>query len=282
MFSVSPRQHHFKKSDTLRVDLSVDGLNPMVRFRFLIPPLVLQWLDVLALLSWGSLLLKYYVTGQLRLLIHPNYALLTVVAGFTLLVIACFRGLRLITRRRQTGELDTMLHSTLLPPGFGMILLTSVAIAAHLIPPTVLASETALQRGVSDALPTTQTEVQSFYNPTPPEERSLLDWVRTLNAYPEPDAYAGQAVDVTGFVVHPPDLPDDYVLLARFVITCCAIDAYPVGLPIQVSDREKYPADSWLSVQGVMGTETLTNRRQLVIEADAIETIPTPDDPYEF
>lgn len=254
----------------------------MVRFRFLIPPQILLWLDVLALLSWGSLLLKYHFTGQLRLLIHPNYAPLTIVAGSILLVVGCFRGLRLLTRRRQVADLETMLHSTLLPPGIGMFLLSGVAIAAHLIPPTVLASETALQRGVSDALPTTQTEVQSFYNPTPPEERSLLDWVRTLNAYPEPDAYTGQAVDVKGFVVHSPDLPDDYILLARFVITCCAIDAYPVGLPIQVNDREKYPADSWLSVQGEMATETLTNRRQLIIDADALETIPTPDDPYEF
>ena len=31
------------------------------------------WLDSLALLLWGALLLKYWGTGQLALLIHPNY-----------------------------------------------------------------------------------------------------------------------------------------------------------------------------------------------------------------
>lgn len=244
--------------------------------------LLLPWLDVLALLSWGSLLLKYYATGQLRLLIHPNYAILTTVTGFVLLMVGCFRGVRLVRDRRKSAMMADFPHFTLLPPGVGMGLLATVAIAGLLIPPKVLSSDTALQRGISDTLPVTQTAVESFYNPTPPEERSLIDWVRTLNAYPEPDAYTDQAVNVTGFVVHPPELPEDYILVARFIITCCAVDAYPVGLPVKVGDREEYPADDWLTVKGVMATETFESRRQLVIDPEDLETIPTPADPYEF
>ncbi|MGB0563335.1 MAG: TIGR03943 family putative permease subunit [Spirulinaceae cyanobacterium] len=253
----------------------------MLRLRTAIPVL-LPWLDILAMLSWGSLMLKYYATGQLRLLIHPNYIPLTLAAGFVLLMMGFLRLLRLLRQWRQSMIAQALPHFTLLPPGLGMGLLTGVAIAGLLIPPTVLASDTALQRGISDTLPVTQTQVQSFYNPTPPEERSLIEWVRTLNAYPEPDAYTDQAVDVTGFVVHPPELPEDYVLVSRFVITCCAVDAYPVGLPVKVSDRDDYPADSWLRVQGVMATETFESRRQLIIDPQDLETIPTPDDPYEF
>ncbi|MEM8642434.1 MAG: TIGR03943 family protein [Cyanobacteria bacterium P01_G01_bin.54] len=240
---------------------------------------LLPWLDVLALISWGSLMLKYHATGQLRLLIHPNYAPLTLAAGFVLLIVGCLRLLYLLRRKGVVQELP---HFTLLPPGLGMGLLTGVAIAGLIIPPTVLASDTALQRGISDTLPVTQTQVQSFKNPTPPEERSLIEWVRTLNAYPEPDAYTDQAVDVTGFVVQPPELPKDYLLVSRFVITCCAVDAYPVGLPVRVGDRNNYPADSWLRVQGVMATETFGSRRQLIIDPEEIEIIDTPDDPYEF
>jgi uncharacterized repeat protein (TIGR03943 family) len=242
-------------------------------------PAVIPWLDVCALMGWGMLFLKYRVTGQLSLLIHPNYIILTQTAGFVLLCVGSLRALRLIRNKTNTPEIP---HVTLLPPGFGMGLMTGVAIAGLLITPTILNSETALQRGVSDTLPSTQTNVESFYNPTPPEDRSLVDWVRTLNAYPEPDVYTGQPANVSGFVVHPPELPEDFILLARFVITCCAVDAYPVGLPVRVRDRADYPTDEWLLVTGEMATETFGPRRQLIIEPSEIETIPIPSDPYAF
>lgn len=75
----------------------------------------------------------------------------------------------------------------------------------------------------------TRIEPESFRGANNPEDRSIVDWTRTLSVYPEPEAYAGQPVDVKGFVVHPPKLDEDLIIVARFMITCCAADAYPVG-----------------------------------------------------
>lgn len=155
-------------------------------------------------------------------------------------------------------------------------------------------SQMALQRGISESLPVTQTQTQEFRASIKPEERSLIDWIRTLNAYPEPDAYQGQRAKVTGFVIHSPILPDNYIFLSRFILTCCAVDAYPVGLPVRLEgDRSQYPPDTWLEIEGEMMTETLavdtqtmektpTQKRQLVLGAQSIKTIPTPDDPYGY
>ncbi|NEO25765.1 MAG: TIGR03943 family protein, partial [Kamptonema sp. SIO4C4] len=200
--------------------------NPQIsRFGQFYHQQLVPWLDVFALFLWGTLFIRYRFTGELRLLIHPNYFNLVFGAGIVFLVMSGMRMGHLL-QNKQT-QLPQGQHITLFPPGLGTGLLTVVAILAFLIPPRVLTSEVALQRGVRESLPVTQIETQTFYTDIKPEERTLVEWVRTLNAYPEPDAYSEQPVNVTGFVIHTPDLPEDYLFLARFVITCCAVDASP-------------------------------------------------------
>ncbi|NEP27497.1 TIGR03943 family protein, partial [Moorena sp. SIO3I6] len=97
------------------------------------------------------------------------------------------------------------------------------------------------------------------------------------------DAYTGQKVKVDGFVVIAPNLPPDHLLISRFVITCCAADAYPLGLPVKLTEnRNDYPSDTWIEVEGNMITETLDDKRQLVIEASGIKKIPEPENPYYY
>jgi uncharacterized repeat protein (TIGR03943 family) len=198
------------------------------------------------------------------------------------------QGLRSL-RQSSLDTTDNNEHITLLPTGWSGTLLLIVAIAGLIISPRVLNSDTALARGVSNTLPLTRSQPQAFRTSTKPEERTIIDWVRTLNAYPEPDAYAGQPANVTGFVIHLPGLPDNYLLLSRFIVTCCAVDAYPVGIPVKLEgNRTAYPPDSWLTVTGTMGTENLASaeskitKRQLVLTAKTIESIPTPADPYDY
>jgi len=251
----------------------------------------LPWLDLAALLAWGLLLLKKRLLGGLALLIHPNYFDLVLVAGLLLVAIALlFLSQRLASgrdrRRTPANPAGEVQHITLFPPGVGTLLLLAAAIAGLTIPPRILGSETAIQRGITEAnLPYTQTQVQSFTHQTKPEERSLLDWVRTLNAYPEPDAYAGQPAQFSGFVVYSEQLPDNYLLIARFTIACCAVDASPIGLPLRLpGSRADYPPDTWLQVNGTMATETLNGQRQLVVTVESaadLEKIPTPANPYE-
>jgi putative membrane protein len=253
--------------------------------------ILLPWLDVIALLAWGGLLLRYWITGQLRLLIHPNYFWLVFVTGIVLLILGVLRGRQIWANKEQT---DVLQHITLFAPGVGSGILVATALAGFLIAPTVLTSQTALQRGVSESLPTGRSQPQSFGTTTKPEARSLIDWIRTLNAYPEPDAYAGQTAKVTGFVVHLSQLPDNYLLISRFILTCCAVDAYPVGLPVKLkSSRNAYPPDTWLEIEGDMTVEMLSfneqnmqetsaQKRQLVINAKSLKSIPTPSDPYSY
>ncbi|BBD67668.1 hypothetical protein NIES4072_50340 [Nostoc commune NIES-4072] len=248
-----------------------------------IPNLLLPWLDALAITAWGILMLRYWLTNKLNLLIHPNYIWLAVVTGICFIIIGLFKMQELWQRRRRDVTSNNQ-HISLFPPGWGSTLLLITAILGFIITPQVFASDKALQRGVTaDLLGSTRVKPQAFRATVLPEERSLVDWVRTVNVYPEPDTYTGQKVKVEGFVIHPPDIGKEYLFLARFVLTCCAADAYPVGLPVKLpNNQETYSPDTWLEVQGQMVTENLAGKRQLTIAATSLKKIPQPQNPYSY
>lgn len=254
-------------------------------------------LESLSLLAWGSLLLKYFLSGQLKLLIHPNYFSLVFVTSIILLILGGLKAWQ-FGQSRQKNKLaqleEPVKHITLLPAGLGSSLLLITALLGWMIAPSPLTSQIALQRGFSESYSVTRIQPQAFRASIKPEERSLVDWIRTINVYPEPDAYTGQKVKVSGFVVHLPELPENYLFVSRFILTCCAVDAYPVGLPVKLSqNRSLYPPDTWLEIEGEMLTENLaidsqqmkqtsTIQRQLVINARSVQKIPTPADPYGY
>ena len=250
---------------------------------------VQPWIDPIAILAWGILLLKYWITGKLNILIHPNYFALTIIGGIGLIGIGSVKFWQVV--QAHTVESDqpktsqNLQHISLFPPGWSSVLFLAAAILGLWITPRTFGSHTALQRGLTESLPTTRTQPQEFRTAARPEERSLIEWVRMLNVNPEPDAYTGQKANVTGFIIYPPSLPQGYLWLSRFVITCCAADAYPVGIPVLLppdTSRQDYPQDSWLEVVGEMTTQTIDGERRLTIKATKLTKIPEPRNPYEY
>ncbi len=238
------------------------------------------WLDVMAMGAWGLLMFKLWFTGQLYLLIHPNYMWMAFASGFVLIALSILEGWRISRQRRYV---DAEQHFTLIMPSLSSSLLLFVAIAGLLITPRPFASDTALHRGVMDSLSMTRNKPESFRSNSKPEERSLIEWKRTLDVYPEPDAYTGQKVKLQGFVVHTSNLPDNFFMISRFVITCCAADVYPVGLPVKLTQsRSAYPPDKWLEIEGKVITETIDGNRQLAIQPDKLTPIPEPKNPYDY
>jgi uncharacterized repeat protein (TIGR03943 family) len=238
-----------------------------------------HWLDAIAVTAWGVLLLNYWLDGSLSILIHPNYFWLAAFTGFALLFIGSLKAYLLF---RYPARPNSAEHNSLLPGNWAIGLLLATAIAGLLITPKVFTSTKAIQGGVTENGSITRSQPQSFRSQTKPEDRSLVDWVRTLSAYPEPDTYSGQKANISGFVVNSSALGNQYLLLSRFVITCCAADVYPVSLTVKLPASQQYQADTWLQIQGKMATETLASKRQLVLIANNIKPIPTPRNPYEY
>jgi len=240
-------------------------------------------IDIILLMGLGLLLLKYAVTGELRLLINPNYTSLVWVSGILLIVVGGNKISELFFRPKKMVLSADIQHLAIISPIWSSFFLLLTIVLGFLIPPQVLTSQTALSRGISDSALLTRSQPELFRTFSKPENRSLVDWVRTLNAYPEPDAYRGQLAKISGFVIHSPKLPGNYILLSRFVITCCAVDAYPVGIPVRLSANNKiYPDNTWLEISGLMEPDMLDKHSQLVLFPKTIKIIPTPSDPYNY
>jgi len=241
-------------------------------------------LDVSALLALGLMLVRFAVTGDLFLLLHPDYMILAHLAAVLLLGLAVLRGYGVL-RHRQGGARMAPPggHLALLPRRLSTLVLLAIGLFGLVYSPQPFTSDTAFQRGITDVLGQTRTSPQRFVGGATPEERTIIDWVRTLNVYPEPDAYAGQPIRVSGFVVHLPDWPLNYFMISRFVLTCCAADAYPVGLPVQLPEGQPRPTpDTWLEVEGMGTTTTLDGQRQLAIAEAELTPIPEPRNPYQY
>ena len=246
------------------------------------------WLEPVALLAWGLLMIKYWLTGKLNILIHPNYFALTIIGGLGLLVMGALKARQVwlveYKKKSPPASNTNVQHINFFPPNLSNGLVLGAAILGLLITPQTFGSYTALQRGLTESLPITRVQPQAFQLDNKPEERALIEWIRLLNVNPEPDNYKGQQANVTGFVIYPPSLSENYIWLSRFVITCCAADAYPVGLPVLLPEgnRENYPQDSWLEVEGEMITQTFENQRKLTIQAMSLTPIPEPRNPYDY
>jgi uncharacterized repeat protein (TIGR03943 family) len=249
---------------------------------------VLPWqalMDAAMLLLWGLMLLRFTVTGKLYLLLHPDFMWLAHLAMVLLLAMGVARCAQIwLSYRQGIGVLPrSQEHVSLLPRQVSVALLLAIAIFGLIYVPRPFASETAFQRGITDVLGQTRSRPQRFSLGGDSEDRTIVDWVRTLNVYPEPEAYAGQAARVTGFVVHIPGWPEEYFMITRFVLTCCAADAYPVGLPVELPPGTPRPdPDTWLEVAGTVRTARLDNKRQLTIGDATLTEIPQPRTPYEY
>jgi uncharacterized membrane protein YcgQ (UPF0703/DUF1980 family) len=71
-----------------------------------------------------------------------------------------------------------------MPRQVSIFLLIAVAVFGLLYTPRPFTSETAFQRGITDVLGQTRSKPQRFVLNDSSEERTIIDWVRTLKCVP--------------------------------------------------------------------------------------------------
>ncbi|MEB3251162.1 MAG: TIGR03943 family protein [Cyanobacteriota bacterium] len=114
-----------------------------------------------------------------------------------------------------------------------------------------------------------------------PLRRNVLQWRRLITAVPDPIfSFAGQSVDVVGFVHRPLGTPPNQLVVARQIIRCCLADTVPLGLTLQGEDLATYADQSWLRVRGRFEGVQQGTRSQLVVRPDRLEVIDPPQKQY--
>jgi len=73
-----------------------------------------------------------------------------------------------------------------------------------------------------------------------------------LNIEDHPEQVYNQNWRLSGFVYKDPKLAKNQFVISRFVITCCIVDATPIGIIVESPDAPHLKADSWVEVDGLL------------------------------
>lgn len=250
-----------------------------------------QIIESLILIFVGLLTVKYYATGEIIYFVYPGYIWLILISSIIISLTGVYTLYTIYQKdaapccshdhscchnhkdQAYHGHTVNILKYTLLLP----------LIVGYLVTPRPLSAETALNRGLTLELDLEikQESVLNIFT-TNPENRNVLEWVRTLTFNPEPEAHLGLPVNLSGFIL---DLDDeDFIYIARFLVACCAADARPIALPILRNELSKDLSNGdWIQLEGTFTTFQRPDiGRKAVVNPDQINLIEQPRDPYVY
>lgn len=115
-----------------------------------------------------------------------------------------------------------------------------------------------------------------------PLDRNILDWLREFDRAATPAQFNGTPVDVVGFVYREPSHPEDGFMLARFTLSCCVADAFPIGMPVISIEASDLTEGEWLRVGGQLKASAFGGEFLPVVLAEAIERVDEPQQPYLY
>jgi putative membrane protein len=226
------------------------------------------------------------VTGQLGLYIHPRYFGFTLVMAVLGLVFVLASFVFTAAAAPGAAERSTRRRLALTVTGSGL-LLAIAAVAVLAIPPATLTSATATQREInSGGLDSTDAAEQAatLVGTGDYERLSVKEWVSLLAQSEDPALFADKTARLTGFVLPDADDPENVFYVARFVVTCCAVDAQPIGVPVYLPGwSNTYSTDQWVEVAGTFTPNPSGSAQaSLAVEPTAIEPVEQPSDPYVY
>lgn len=252
------------------------------------------------------------IVGHLDLYINPRYDLFTIVLA-AIAVPASVAGLVAVARghghahdghahdghahddetpyeqgsdaarsvRRRTPRAARVTRLVL--GGIAAAATVGVTVAMLVLPPTTLSARTAQQRSVDTPTLSNATGTQDVAllgsEGVDTSQYGVKDWAALVRQTTDTTALVGKPVELSGFVV--PGAEGSFTL-TRFVISCCAVDAQPVGLGVVV-DGPVPDADQWVRVTGKLAANPDQSAdARIVIRAATVRDIDQPTDPYEY
>jgi putative membrane protein len=238
----------------------------------------------------------FAVGGRLDYYVHPRYLVFTVAMASIALALCAARAV-MIARTPAVAPNHDHDHDDDDPPpatrsqaalsGLAVLIAVAVAVGIIVFPPATLSSATALQRdltgGSTPAGGSSLSSAQSASNAAF-ATFTVLDWSSLLHQTTDVSFYAGKPVAVEGFITPSPTDGANTFYLTRFVITCCAVDAQPVGVPVYLPNwRSSYKNDEWLSLAGGFeANRSTTSSDPIALVPSGVKKINAPNDPYLY
>lgn len=250
-----------------------------------------RWLGVVLSLIGVVATLWLGFTGQLALYIHPRYFVFTIIMALIAAVfaLAAFAlvpgGLPSHEHVGGSGHADAGgRHWRRLSAAGSTLIVAAAVVGLLVLPPSTLSTATVNQRDLNGSTSTLSRDEAIELVGADYTAFTMKDWVSLLRQGAGEEFLAGKTATVTGFVTPDKSDPDNVFFAARFVLTCCAVDAQPIGLPVYSPGwQDRFDTDSWVTVSGGFQTNpSQLSDEALVMVPDSITPVPEPDSPYVY
>ncbi|MBL6995977.1 TIGR03943 family putative permease subunit [Desulfobacula sp.] len=89
-------------------------------------------------------------------------------------------------------------------------------------------------------------------------------------------SYSGKQISIQGLLHQSLEDNDDYSLVFKYLISCCAADAIPVGIFIDKERTIGFSDDDWVKVTGVVSLDKMDGNNVVIMSLDSIEKVEKP------
>jgi len=223
----------------------------------------------LVFIAWIFFIIYLFFSGRLILYIEKHYTFLTLLGLLILL-------LMFILRLKRTSIASSIKFSDSL---FLSFLLFPILLGI-LVRPTGLSSLAAVKRGVSLKLEDTKGTILETLKQKVEKEgqyRKLSIKQILVVSQKEPESIQDSLVTTEGIVYKEGENSNSFTLI-RFLITCCAAHATPLGIKVESEKSKEFKKDSWVKVYGKVEIK----KGKPAIIADNITLVPRPSDSYLY
>jgi uncharacterized repeat protein (TIGR03943 family) len=231
----------------------------------------------LVLRAIGLFLFFQWMSGKLSLYIHERFVILVVFASFGLV----FMGAVYHSRRVRASNRHHHHHGNF---SWGALFFVLLLIMFGLMAPrTPLGTEAMRNRHVSmESMTSLAAPNSNRILLKPIRKRTILDWVLLSLLDNDPEAFVGEKATVSGFVYRDEGFEEDRFMVSRFVVTCCAADALPVGLYVSWPESRTLAEDQWVEISGQFELRGIDGKQIPVLMAETVTLIDIPDQPYLY
>jgi uncharacterized repeat protein (TIGR03943 family) len=239
----------------------------------------------LLLIGMGLFLFSRILSGKLFFYINERFYWLIVfaVVGFVLVGLSYrYRPQHNHEHHHHDHEHDDD-HQHGQVTWFGVSLLLLPILLGLLIPPRPLGAAAMANRDVSiDSLTSAAAPEGGNILAKPRRDKNVLDWLIEFRSAQDPASLAGEEVEVIGFVYRDDRFGPEQFMVSRFVLSCCAADASPLGLVVQWPDGGSFADDEWVTVKGHLEPAQFAGEEMPIIIANTVTVTEIPDQPYLY
>lgn len=237
-------------------------------------------LKALALIAMGLFLYSRFFGGTLLFYINERFVWLTLLASFGFILVGA--SYRYRTEHSHIDH-DHAGHSHDKLSWGGFLLVISPILLGVLIPPKPLGAAAMVNRDISiKSLTSAAAPETSEILAKPQRDKNILDWVIEFRSTPDLNRFEGQEAKLTGFVYRDERFEQDQFMVSRFVLSCCAADAAPIGVVVRSSKSASFSDDQWVEVTGEFELGRFGGEDMPILLAESITPIGIPEQPYLY